>query len=323
MIANQFLFLASVLFLIPLTTTEVLGDIIVNEIELEPVEGESQWLELHNPTDFSASLKNLELQIHYGDDAKVILISFLDSDTLGSGDYHVVFLEDFIQHPSNMQNITITLFDEVKILDVIEGVGDGLASDKTWQRFPDGIDSGTFKDWTFRAATEGRSNGNLGQVVAECTLDPFCWGSLDVFYHNEHHITVDDRVFLIETFYDSEKTDVDFVLEEKKIVILLDSSDFLQLGTSSSFVHVTIPDELLSGSYSVFADGKQKPFHLVSNQTNTRLIINNLTDEKLIEIVGTVVIPEFPMGSLTIVTVSIFSVLIFYRCCGSRCFLKT
>ncbi len=306
----------------PLATAEALGDIIVNEIEFEPVVGEPQWVELYNPTDLPASLENLELQIRDGDAVQTILIPFLDGDALGSGDHHVVFMEeDSIQYPSNIQNITITLFDGVQSLDVIEGVGDGLANDKTWQRFPDGTDSGTFGDWTFRTATEGRSNGDMGQVVAECTLDPFCWGALDVFYHNEHQITVDDRVFLIETFYDSDNTEADFVLEEKKIVILLDSSNFPRLGASSSFIHVTIPNELLSGSYTVFADGKQKPFYLVvSNQTNTRLIVNDLADEKLVEIVGTEVIPEFPMGSFAIITVSVLSALIFYRCCGSMFF---
>ncbi len=324
MFVNPYLLLASILFLMPFAMTEVLGSVVINEIEFDPAGGEAQWIELHNPTNSPVPLDGFEMQLHDGNAVVAIIpIPLFSGDTLRPGGYYVVPMGDSLQHFSDeVQNLAAVLSFEMKTLDNVQGLNDALGSDKTWQRFPDGTDSGTFGDWTFRAATKGLDNGNLGQVVAECTLDPFCWGKLDVFFHNEHPIQADGRLFLIETFYDSKRIEADFVLEEKKILISLISPDFPQLGASSPFLHVTIPDELLGGSYSVLADGEPKPFHQIANQTNTRLIIDHLADEKLIEIMGTRVIPEFPVGSLMVVTVSVFSILVLCRCCGSKYFWK-
>ncbi len=306
------------LLLAPHAIVEVMGDVIVNEIELGPIKGEAQWVELYNPTDLPISLVGLELQLHSSNAA--VLIPFSGGGLLESGEYRVVHIQDVARDFNGTQNITVMLLDRAESLDVVEGVGDGLEDDKTWQRFPDSTDSDAFTDWTFRTTTKGQGNGNLGQVVAECSLDPFCWGPLDVFFHNEHRVAVDDRIFLIETFYNTKRIEVDFVLEEKKIVISQEFSNFPQLGAGPSFMHVTIPDELLGGSYSVFADGKQKPIHTVTGQASNRLIIDGLEGEGIIEIIGTRVIPEFSSGSIAIVMVLVFSGLATYRHYTSRIF---
>ena len=315
MFINPYLLLVSILFLMPFATAWALEGILINEIEFDPAVGEAQWIELYNPTSSSASVGGLELQLHDGGAVvATILVPIFREDALRPGEYYVVPIGDSLRNFSGgVHNLDTILYFEMENLDSVRGLNDALADDKTWQRFPDGTDSGTFGDWTFRADTMGRDNGNLGQVVAECTLDPFCWGKLDVFFHNVHPIKVDEHLFLIETFHDSKRIGADFILEEKKILISLVSPDFPQLGPGSSFLHVTIPDELLGGSYSVLADGELKSFHLVSNQTHARLIIDHLTDEKNIEIMGTRVIPEFPMGFMIVVTASVSSMLILHR----------
>lgn len=298
-----------------------MGDVIINEIELDPVKGQAQWIELYNPTDMPISLESFEMQF-YNNDVTLrtpVVITFSEDDLIGSEEYYVVSMKNLTQSSSNTYHATIVLLDlKAETLDTVQGLGDTLADDKTWQRFPDGMDSDTFGDWTFRPSTSGQSNGNLGHLVAECSLDPFCWGPLDVFFHNKHRVTVDDRVFLVETFYDTKRTDVDFVLEEKKITISQKPPNFSNSGTGSSFMHVTIPDELLGGTYSVFADGKQKIFYVISNQPNNRIIINDIKDAETIEIIGTRVIPEFSSESLFIVAISVFSGLVVYRHYASR-----
>lgn len=300
-----------VLFLTPFTIIEVMGDVIINEIELDPARGETRWVELYNPSDLPISLVGLEIQLRSSN--TTTSVSFSEDDLLEPEEYRVVYIQDVMRDLSSTQNMTVTLLEKAESLDAVEGVGDGLGDDKTWQRFPDGIDSDAFTDWTFRTDTKGQNNGNLGQVVAECTLDPFCWGSLDIFFHEEHRITVDEQIFLIETFSDTKGIKVDFVLEEKKIVISKESLNFPQSRTDASFMHVTIPDDLLGGTYSVFLDGKQKSFHTATGQAGNRLIITDLESEGDIEIVGTRVIPEFSSGSIVVVMVLVFSGLAVYH----------
>ncbi len=307
-----------VLFLTPLAVIEVMGDVIINEVELGPIQGDAPWIELYNPDTLQASLENIELHLYHNNAIRIpTVISFPEGALIESEEYYLVFLEEEpTQHFINTHNVTIILLDKTAgQMDVIMGLGDVIADDKTWQRFPDGVDSDAFRDWTFRTATQGQDNGNLGQLVAECSLDPFCWGPLDVFFHNEHRVTVDDRVFLIETFYDTKRIDVDFILDEKKITISQKPPNFAQAQTRSSFMHVTIPDELLGGTYSVFADGKQKPFHVISDRLNNRIIINDIGDSDVIEVVGTLVIPEFTVGVMILVIALVFSVFVTRRCC--------
>lgn len=294
-----------------------MGDVIINEIELGPIKGDVPWVELYNPDTLQTSLENMELHLYHNNAIRTpTVISFPEDTLIESEEYYLVFLEEeSSQHPINAHNVTVVLLDKTaEHVDAIMGLGDIIADDKTWQRFPDGVDSDAFRDWTFRTATKGQDNGNLGQLVAECSLDPFCWGPLDVFFHDEHHVTVDDRVFLIETFYDTKRTDVDFILDEKKITISQKPPNFAQAQTRSSFMHVTIPDELLGGTYSVFADGKPKPFHVINDRLNNRIIINDIGDSDVIDIVGTMVIPEFTVVAMILVMALVFSVFVTRRC---------
>lgn len=278
------------------------------------------WIELYNPTDLPVPLEGGELYLYRDSAINTGIVIPLPKDTLiESKEYHLVPLNGSAQSLTNTHNVTVVLLDKTPArLDAITGIGDAAADDRTWQRFPDGVDSGAFTDWTFRTATQGQDNGNMGQLVAECSLDPFCWGPLDVFFHNEHRATVDDRVFLIETFYDTKRMNVDFVLDEKKITISQRPPDFAQAHTRSSFIHVTIPDELLSGTYSVFGDGEKKSFYTVTDQLNNRVIINDIGDTEVIEIIGTRVIPEFSTGVMVLVMVLVFSALVTCRSYASR-----
>lgn len=296
---------------IQITLAEGSSGVIINELELNPPEGENQWIELYNQGNSSVSLTTLELLSVDGEIIKKrFVIPFSKENILHPDKYYVIQIGE---QPGNFFDNTLTtivLSDGQTTLDIAQGLSDELADDKTWQRFPDRIDTGAFEDWTFRTATKRVNNGNIGQIVAECALNPFCWGKLDVFFHKIHTVKIGDNQFLIGTFYDSTKLDVDLIPEEKKIKVTKSSTGLPELGVSPTFIHVIIPRDLLSGSYSVLADGAQVPFYQITNETHSRLIIKDLTQEKLIEITGTVIVPEFPLGTIMPIGVAIFLVIL-------------
>jgi len=102
---------------------------------------------------------------------------------------------------------------------------------------------------------------------------------------------------------------VDLIPEEKKIRIRKPLVDLAQ-GDRPTFMHVTIPIELLSGTYSVNSEKSQLPFEQIDNETHSRLIIGGLSDESLIEITGTVIVPEFPLGTVMPMVAAIFLVIL-------------
>lgn len=314
------IYLSLSLLVLPAAFGEESSGVIINELELNPPPGETQWIELYNPTKSSASLNSLEL-LSIEDNLveqnkkleekvkKRFSLSSIFQENIKPGEYYVVQIgepqNNFFDHRLN----SFVLWDGQTTLDFVRGLSDELANERTWQRFPDGGDTGEFKDWTFRPPSKGTENGDIMTLVAECTLNPFCWGVLDVFMHRTHTVKVEESQFSIGTFYDSTLLRVYLIPEEKKITIKKPLVD-LSLGSRPAFMHITIPIELLSGTYSVSSEKSQLPFYQIDNETHSRLIIGGLSNESLIEITGTVIVPEFPLGTLIPMVAAIFLVIL-------------
>lgn len=314
------IYLALSLLVLPAAFGEESSGVIINELELNPPPGETQWIELYNPTKSSVSLNSLEL-LSIEDNLveqnkkleekvkKRFSLSPFFQENIKPGEYYVVQIgepqNNFFDHRLN----SFVLSDGQTTLDFVRGLSDELANERTWQRFPDGGDTGEFKDWTFRPASRGTENSTIMTLVAECYLNPFCWGALDVFMHRAHIVKVEESQFSISTFYDPTLLRVDLIPEEKKIRIRKTLGDLAQ-GDRPTFMHVTIPIELLSGTYSVNSEKSQLPFYQIDNETHSRLIIGGLSNESLIEITGTVIVPEFSLGTVMPMVAAIFLVIL-------------
>ncbi len=307
-----FINLALSLLVLQAAFGEESSGVFINELELNPPPGETQWIELYNPTKSSASLNSLEL-LSVDDDGEKVkgfnLSHISQENIIQPGEYYVVQIgeqqNNFFDHRLN----SFVLSDGQTTLDSVRGLSDELANERTWQRFPDGRDTGEFRDWTFRPASKGEGNSDAMTLVAECSLDPFCWGILDVYFHRAHIVKVEGSQFSIDTLYDSTLLRVDLIPEEKKITIKKPLVD-LSGGDRPPFMHVTIPTELLSGTYSVNSEKNELPFEKIDNGTHSRLIIGGLSNEGLIEITGTVIVPEFPVGTLMPMVAAIFLVIL-------------
>ena len=130
---------------------DVLPKILINEVELNPVDETQEFVELYNPSNNSIILTGWRIVDSRG---RIDLIShgsinphsyFVFSETLSSLDFKN---NDGVQLLDSGGN----LIDETGFLD------DEGNNDNTWQRMPNGIDTDSSTDWKLQKATEGLSN---------------------------------------------------------------------------------------------------------------------------------------------------------------------
>jgi hypothetical protein len=274
--------------------------IVINEVEISASsdQTELQWIELLNTGEATVSVSNLNLNViagsrdsgnttqiwlksdYYEDDA--------DSFTLAAGDHNVVNIPTFLKL-FDTRLITLQLFQDQVLLD--EWINDNFADGRTWQRFPDGRDSGHFEDWIFADASKGENNGNMGQVIAECYLDPLCM-NIDIPMHKPELIDINGTTFSIDTFSTSSITNLNLDQNQKKISVKLSES---RRDSSLSFIHLIIPKALWNGVFLVNIDNEasQQSFFITDNDTHSRLVIEYQPGDRTIEILGANIIPEF------------------------------
>jgi hypothetical protein len=292
-----------------------LHHVIINEIEINAAEGDgSPWIELLNAGDAPASLSELSLAITTGDgNVTQVLLTADNGDsaaTLPAQSHHASSLPINLDH-SNL--VSLQLFEDGALLDEVEGLNDNIADDRTWQRYPDGLDTGHFEDWVFAESTRGQDNGNLGKAIAECYLDPFCM-TLDTPMHKSHALNVNKTAFTVDSFSTSSVTGLNLHQEEKKLEVKLSKSS---KESELAFIHLTFPKTLLSGNFLVRIDqsDSQHPFFAVANDTHSRVIIEYEPGDRTIEIVGTSVVPEFGSAStlLAMAALTFASILGWWR----------
>jgi hypothetical protein len=301
--------------------------IIINEIEINASSDHNRlrWIELLNAGDVQVSVSRLTLNVIAGgrDGSNTTQVSLTPDDyeddtqsfTLAARDHHVVnipiMLDLFDAHL-----VTLQLFQDQVLLDEVEGINDNFADVRTWQRFPDGQDSGHFEDWIFAEATEGKHNGNMGQVIAECYLNPLCM-SINIPMHKPEIINVNGTTFTIDTLSTSSVTDLNVDQNQKKISVKLSDS---RRDSGISFIHLIFPKALLSGDFLVNIDNQpsQQSFFTVANYTHSRLVIEYQPGDRTIEVVGTNVIPEFDGAYALMTGAAITGVLLFLFLAGRR-----
>ena len=276
--------------------------IVINEVEISASsdQTELQWIELLNTGEATVSVSNLNLNViagsrdsgnttqiwlksdYYEDDA--------DSFTLAAGDHNVVNIPTLLRL-FDTRLITLQLFQDQVLLDEVEWINDNFADGRTWQRFPDGQDTEHFEDWIFADASKGENNGNMGQVIAECYLDPLCM-NIDIPMHKPELIDINGTTFSIDTFSTSSITNLNLDQNQKKISVKLSES---RRDSSLSFIHLIIPKALLNGVFLVNIDNEtsQQSFFTMDNNTHSRLVIEYQPGDRTIEILGANIIPEF------------------------------
>lgn len=129
----------------------------INEVELNPrgADENNQWIELCNK---SPDLLNISGWFVKGTRlGKTFKIP--DGFVILPNDYLVIPFNSVMFSRENEAVVLLTP-DSVEINRTPQ-LSDTADDDRTWQRFPDCVDTGTLADWAFRNSTLGRSNGSF------------------------------------------------------------------------------------------------------------------------------------------------------------------
>lgn len=130
------------------------GNVVVNEMELNPPDGGSDWVELCNSGNNSVDISNWSATITDG--GWVGKMSVPEGTIILPLGFYVLNGNPLWNHDNGG---FVTLYSESgAITDKTPTRTDSLHNDFTWGRHPDGHNTNTDGDWGFAYATKGRSN---------------------------------------------------------------------------------------------------------------------------------------------------------------------
>lgn len=139
-----------------LTTT------LINEIEYNPTGTDSgnEWIELFNPSTQTVSLSGWTVETSHGITYRVTLPS--TASISPNGYYIITKTTQWLDNEADY----IILKDKNGVeVDKSPALADTANNGSTWQRYPNGRDTGQNSDWIFRSATKGASNGVLSTLT--------------------------------------------------------------------------------------------------------------------------------------------------------------
>ncbi|MEM3516728.1 MAG: lamin tail domain-containing protein, partial [Candidatus Bathyarchaeia archaeon] len=131
-----------------------LTHIVINEVELNPPgrDDNREWIEIYNPTPNKVNIGGWSLITKYRRSYTIPANTFIEPDG-----YYVVSLPGFFLMNTNEQ---IVLKDALGVeIDRTPLITDNNDDDRTWQRYPNGVDTDTNIDWQFKVNTKSSSNG--------------------------------------------------------------------------------------------------------------------------------------------------------------------
>ena len=161
------MFYASILFtaMPPGVQALTLDHVVINEYEQNPPGGNTnkQWVEIYNPTTtvVNISLWQIKTKV-YGKKFTFPMGTFLKPNSYLVVDFPGVYLSE--------RNEQLTLLDSRKIeVDKTPISTDRENDERTWQRHPNGVDTGSDSDWKLRSSTKWLTNG--GETLT-CNVSP-------------------------------------------------------------------------------------------------------------------------------------------------------
>jgi len=136
--------------------------LVINEVEMDPLGTDygKQWVELYNPTNSDLDISGWRLKAASG-----ALVTIRLNTSIMTEAYLVIPLPRITLIRTG-DSLTLGNAKNTPI-DATPRLSDLSDNNLTWQRFPNGLDTGSAADWRLAPATKGESNGKLG---AELTL---------------------------------------------------------------------------------------------------------------------------------------------------------
>lgn len=131
------------------------ASVVINEMELNPPEGDVDWIEIYNPDNQSVDISSWTAEITDG--SWTGSFEAVPAGTiLPPGGYYVFNGQATWDHDDGGYATLYSASGE--IIDRTAKRLDGMNNDFTYGRSPDGYDTNKDADWGLRSATKGESN---------------------------------------------------------------------------------------------------------------------------------------------------------------------
>lgn len=130
------------------------ADVVLNEVELGPPEGSSEWVELYNTGNESVVIGGWCVRIM--DESWIGEICIPEGVLIEPHGFYVAPGRKEWMH--NKSGVVQLIDDAGNIVDESPLRTDTLANDMTWGRYPDGRDTDTAGDWGYMMGTMGAPN---------------------------------------------------------------------------------------------------------------------------------------------------------------------
>jgi len=133
-----------------------MGKIVINEVEQNPPGTDTghEWIELYNPTPNVVDIGGWTISTTAG--ATVKLTISLGTNIAAGGYYVVTYDKQWLDNEGEYVILRDSGGNEV---DRTPSLSDTYDDGRSWQRYPNGIDTDSVSDWSFRTNTKGLSNG--------------------------------------------------------------------------------------------------------------------------------------------------------------------
>ena len=130
--------------------------ILINEVEQNPTgtDAGNEWVELYNPTSNTVDIGSWTLSTTAG---VTVTLTIPSGTTISAGGYSVITYGS--QWLDNEDESIILGDADGNEIDRTPILSDTYNDERSWQRYPDGQDTNSTNDWSFRTSTMESSNG--------------------------------------------------------------------------------------------------------------------------------------------------------------------
>ena len=129
--------------------------IVINEVEANPAGDDdgNEWVELYNPSSYAVDISGWRVSSTHGRTASVTISQ---GTMLQPGKYKIITYSS--QWIDNEDEQMILYDDSYQEVDRSTVFYDTANDNRTNQRYPNGRDTNSNSDWSFRTGTKGKSN---------------------------------------------------------------------------------------------------------------------------------------------------------------------
>jgi hypothetical protein len=134
------------------------SNIVINEFESNPPKDDYQagkeWVELYNPTTSSVDISNWKIMPTKN---KTIVVVLPEGAIIRANGYYIANYSS--QWLDNVNELIILQNSAGNEIDRTPSKNDTENDERSWSRYPNGIDTGTENDWKFQQSTKADTNG--------------------------------------------------------------------------------------------------------------------------------------------------------------------